>query len=99
TRFSRDWSSDVCSSDLANVTDAARHECTRCKFAGFTRAEHQHLAIGQLPEDSLCEIDSNGPNGYCAARNFCVRAHLFRHPKGPLKQTMQIRTHCSGLSS
>src|SRR5690606_40669800 len=32
TRFSRDWSSDVCSSDLATICTPANPKCNSCPF-------------------------------------------------------------------
>src|SRR5690606_40367487 len=57
TRFSRDWSSDVCSSDLSHAIGQAWREHETQAAAGPARHQHQALAVmdqvfvaRQLPE-------------------------------------------------
>src|SRR5690606_7108711 len=61
TRFSRDWSSDVCSSDLAMESDRwlkvrekeqrlEREESVRLFYVAVTRAE-QRLILSGVPEE------------------------------------------------
>src|SRR5690606_40166128 len=46
TRFSRDWSSDVCSSDLQNVDDLNYFVLTTCQAFGLHIKLHKILISG-----------------------------------------------------
>src|SRR5690606_40567439 len=61
TRFSRDWSSDVCSSDLAALAARQRHR-VRCVAAGDARADvarivHISAAVGRFAPHSIAAGD------------------------------------------
>jgi hypothetical protein len=74
----------------AKIIHAARDQGSDRAFACFTGPKHEDFAIAELPENSLRKIDSDRSNRNQTARDVGVGAHLFRHPKGALKQTMQI---------
>src|SRR5690606_5837524 len=60
TRFSRDWSSDVCSSDLGSMMETAAHAVGCTVFPGGTgQTEQQVRAIADL-----------APSGYTGTPSF-----------------------------
>src|SRR5690606_40434084 len=57
TRFSRDWSSDVCSSDLELVTDIdAKNKLSKQQKSGDLHATQQHQPV-KLSEYQLVGTD------------------------------------------
>src|SRR6267154_2974947 len=71
TRWTGDWSSDVCSSDLGPRTNA-RGELSSCVFLGFANKAHDgfvgHCVIGRWANLGAGTITSNLKNTYGRVR-------------------------------
>src|SRR5690606_13026657 len=68
TRFSRDWSSDVCSSDLTNDKKNIQPQTRFLQNAGYVRLKNVSLGY-ELPASWMKSIGFQSANIYFAGMN------------------------------
>src|SRR5690606_40621658 len=77
TRFSRDWSSDVCSSDLglepqAHLMDLVAHHLAHHKLAV---ADGQHLALGEAGAKLFAQVTAHALVALAVRHREAVKIH------------------------
>src|SRR5436309_1397185 len=79
TRFSRDWSSDVCSSDLAGANIAAEFHRSGYRAVAFNTAKYELTSLA-LPEAQRIHIglDGGGARSDVEHGRECIAAHAER---------------------